>query len=252
MPPVSASTPPRLSVGRRAVTRGAAWTAPLLAVSVAAPAFAASCVSPYRLDWGTTPYGKTVSMGVQTGTAQVPATSGSGTPVTVTFTSQVQGLLGGTPTRHAENLTVAGALDVGGLGAAEGGLSLRHEAGHGVGVDNRQTVVISFSRPVTGLSFTIADIDSSGGLIGFWDQIELNGARTFLPNPDIIGQGVALNPWRYKNATTPVDDDASGGNITVTYAGIVSGSITLLFYSATANAAHRVFLTDFTFTADCT
>lgn len=43
-PALRTRTPNRHSTSRRALVRGAAWSAPVVAVATAAPAFAKSCV----------------------------------------------------------------------------------------------------------------------------------------------------------------------------------------------------------------
>ena len=237
-----AESPTRLT--RRSVARGAAWSVPLVAVSVAAPAFAVSCAGPqpFRLNWGTTAYTKNVLTNV--GTATVPTADLSGTPVVVTFTSTTSG----TVFRDTDNLTVPALTNVGGLGAGERGMTLSHADPISANRNNRQTVVISFSRAVTGLSFSMTDIDSSRN--DWWDRVELTGTRTAALDANLEGTGVFNDPWRYKTDNTNVDNDSSGGNVKVTYAGSVT-SIQLDYWSTVASGNQRIFLTDFTFTSSC-
>jgi hypothetical protein len=228
---------------RRSLTRGAVWTAPAIVVGVAAPAYAASCTSAYRLNWGTTPY----TTSSNSGSATVSATSGGGTPVVVTFASTITGSVN----RSSENLTVPATTNIGGLGAGERGLSLRH-TNISSGRSNRQTVNITFSRPVTGLSFTFTDIDSNESWLSgdFWDRIELSGVRTFVSAANVTGQGTQAQPWYLNNDDNDLGDTSSAGNVTVTYAAAVT-SITVVYWSNQAGGDQRVFLGDFTFTADC-
>ena len=119
--------------------------------------------------------------------------------------------------------------------SGEQGLALRH-SDHGPGRDNRQTVAISFNRAVTGLSFTITDLDSSSPLIGW-----LLGLRRARAEPHLRRRAPQRHrhrhrpddAWRYNNANTAVDDTSGAGNVTVTYTAPVS-AINLFFYSQTA------------------
>ncbi len=241
---------PSSAYTRRTVTRGAAWTVPLVVVSVAAPAFAASpspCTSPasFRLDWGTTPYTKNTTTNV--GTATV-STTGGALPVVVTLTSVITG----TVNRHTENLTwQSSPSNLGGLGAAERGLALSHtdiSSGRG----NRQTVTIEFSRAVTGLSFTMVDIDSDNraGSNDFWDQVELSGTRNAVTATHVTGAGTLASPWHYDDNDTSLGDTSTQGIVTVTYPGAVS-TITLDYWSSARGGNQWILLSDFTFKAAC-
>ena len=254
---------------RRHVVRTAAWTVPVMAASVAAPAYAASCGSTsytYALNWGTVTYATSTSGSgptlTKTGTASVTGPAGS-TPVVATFTSKSVG----TDTRTANNLTVDAATypDVGDSGAT--GLLLQHQ-GIAVGRNtSRQELRIQFNRPVTGLSFTISDIDANNAFGGgqsndFYDRVELTGTRTFTTtsrgggNFYVIGTGVAgtennafEGPWRmYNNSTIASDNGDDAGNVDVTYPGSVQ-DITLTYWNARGAGNQAIFLGAFTFTA---
>ncbi len=254
---------------RRNVVRTAAWTVPVVAASTAVPAYAASCGSTsyrYTLNWRTVPYGTTTtgsgSTLTKTGTASIPGPAGS-SPVVATFTStQV-----GTDSRTSANLTVQ-ANNYPNVGATGGtGLLLQHQ-GIVAGRDaSRQVVRIRFDRPVTGLQFTITDIDANNAAGGnqsadFWDRVELTGNRTFTAtsrgggNVYVIGTGVAGSennanegPWRmYNNSTVASDNGDDDGNIAVTYAGAVQ-DITLTYWNARGTGNQAIFLSGFTFDA---
>ncbi len=231
------------AVSRRALTAGAAWVTPVVVFGVAAPAFAASppCVGSFRLNWGATAYTKN---NVNSGTATVGPTAGTALPVVVSFASAVTGAV----TRDAENLTVPATTNIGGLGFFERGLTLVHSDPISAGRTNRQTVTIIFSRPVTGLAFTITDIDSSDD--AWYDRIELSGVRTATPASHVDGTGVLNDPWRYDDDDTNVGNTSNRGNVGISYPGQVS-SITLEYWSTVRGGNQRIFLSDFTFTADC-
>lgn len=235
---------------RRNVVRTAAWTVPVVAAGVAAPAYAASCgdtSTAWRLDWGATGTSWTqpaVSNGVQTGDAVI--TGGAGTqPMRVTLRSQTFGSMA----RDADNFKLSGALNpavtnVGGLNQGQG-LNVSHASPLPSGRTNRQEVQISFNRAVTNLSFTISDTDWTSG----WDdRVELTGTRTVV-STGIQGAGVLNDPWM---ATSQGNAGNSSGarNITVTYASLAANTpITLAFWNDGGNQNQRIFLSDFTFNA---
>src|SRR6478672_464529 len=136
---------------RRTVVRGAAWSVPVVAVAATAPAFAASpCATlyPFRLDWGTTPYSRASARN-----ATATLSSAGSTPLTVTFAS-TSSTTANVPDPN-RNLTVPANTGTGttadpvvtSLGGRQGerGLMLYHQSST-VGRDNRQDVVITFSR----------------------------------------------------------------------------------------------------------
>lgn len=253
---------------RRNVVRTAAWTVPVVAAAVGAPAFAASCgttSAAYTLTWNTVTYGTSTSGSGATlakvGTATVAGPSGT-TPVAVTFTSTNVG----TDTRSADNLTVDASTypNVGNSGST--GLLLQHR-NIVVGRGSRQEVAIHFSRPVTGLAFTISDIDANNAFgsnqsADFYDRVELSGSRSFTTttrsgsNKYVIGTGVAGSennanegPWRmYNNSTVATDNGDTSGNVNVTYNGSVQ-DITLTYWNARGTGNQAIFLGTFTFTA---
>lgn len=245
---------------RRNVVRTAAWTVPVVAASVAAPSYAASCGTatyPWRLDWSndtttdafSTSYPTpTIVSGVQTGIATITGPAGT-TPVKVTFASQVQGSM----VRDGDNLKVSSALspaanNVGGLNQGAG-LNISHQAPIPEGVANRQDISISFDRAVTGLQFTITDVDRQDG--DWSDRITLTGSRTFSGAPDIRGDGTSGAPWRPRGSADNAGNNSGAGNVAVTYAGTIPANTTLVlsFWNDAGNGNQRVFLSDFTFTA---
>lgn len=250
---------------RRSVVRTAAWTVPVVAASTAVPAYAASCGSTthaYTLDWNTVGYTTATSGGTRTGTATVTGPSGAD-PVVVTFTSTVVG----TDTRTNGNLTVqAGTYpNVGNSGGT--GLLLQHQGIVAGRANSRQVVGIHFSRAVTGLAFSITDIDANNASgndtsTDFWDRVELTGSRTFTAtsrgggNVYVIGNGTntsealaSTGPWRmYDNAVIAGDNGDNSGNIAVTYTAAVQ-DITLTYWNARGTGNQAIFLTDLRFSA---
>ena len=241
MSSVTDPAPARLGVSRRTLTRGAAWTAPLALTSVAAPAFAASpgCVSTYLLNWDAVGSGGATNV---LRVVTVTRTSGTGAPVDVTFAAMASGTceIKGDNFDPKEN-------NVGGLGTGKG---MMLHIDHADTWANRQTVNVSFSRPVTGLSFTITDIDSKIG--DYWDRVELSGMRNGARAPSVVGAGTQLLPWQQLAGNTEVKDDEGGGNVAVTY-GAPTQTFTLDYYSGLLlQKDQKLYLSDFTFTTvDC-
>lgn len=237
---------------RRNVVRTAAWTVPVVAVNTAVPAWAASCGSTsttWRLDWGNTSTTSwtqpAVANSIQTGDAVITGTTGT-TPMAVTFRSQTFGSM----QRDGDNLRVSSALspaanNVGGLNQGPG-LNISHASPLPSGRGNRQEIQISFSRPVTNLSFTIADTDWSNG--NWDDRVELTGTRTATTN-GIQGAGTQNDPWMASNGGN-AGNNSGARNITVTYASLAANTaITLTFWNDSGNGNQRIFLSDLTFTA---
>lgn len=256
---------------RRTLVRGAAWSVPVVSIAATAPAFAASpCRArseSYRLDWGQPSTVWAVSKptvdGVHTGTATISGPTNA-TPVVVTFVSTMF-RSNGDSRRAADNLTVSADTDIGDLGAEERGLNVAHD----VGIDNgrndyRQEIQVSFDRPITDLAFTITDIDTQSAQAGTtWsDRVELSPNVTSYSAPtgsEVIGRGRNENinnddgrgPFR-RTADFNVDNTGdNSGNIDVTYASRAANSaFTLTFWTNTAAGNQRIFLSDFTFTAN--
>lgn len=238
---------------RRTVVRSAAWTVPVVAIGVSAPAFAASPCSTthaWRLDWGgsSTSWSVVTASGVQTGSAVIAGPAGT-SPLTATFRS----VMTGTMQRDADNFVLSNALtqtapvsNVGGLGQGPG-LNISHQAPLPSGSANAQEVSISFDRQVSNLSFVITDIDAQYG--GWIDRIELTGSRTGT-GANIQGDGTSGAPWTataYGNA----DNDSGNRNLSVSFTAPIAAHtpIVLKFWNWAGTINQRIFLSDFTFTA---
>jgi hypothetical protein len=253
---------------RRNVVRTAAWTVPVVAATVAAPAFAASCGTTsytWLLDWGnedTTdsfstayPSPTTNGSGVRAGTATITGPTGT-TPMTVTFTSTSVG----TDTRTNNNLRVDAANypNIGGTGGT--GLLLQHQNITSGRDNSRQEVVIAFGRLVSNLQFSVTDIDSNdqaGNSSDFYDRVELTGTPSYTftarqgNNTYVIGSGTSADPWRMYDqdvATNDTGTNSNRGNVNLTYAGPVS-SITLTYWTSRGAGNQAIFLSDLSFSA---
>lgn len=253
--PESATTD---GLSRRRVAAAAAWAAPTLVVGAAAPALAASpCPSvAYTLDWGVNSYTRN-SAGTQGElTSSVPA--GSAPPISVTVDAAYTGnMKSGAESGGNRNLTIESGV-VGGSYA--GGLSiLQSQTGAYTSYqrDARGTYTFSFTangRPVAvkSLTFTITDIDSQGG--DFWDAVELSGAFTVTSRgATVIGSATEAAPAKQSGRSNPLANSSSSGNITVTYAGPITG-FTLTYWNAQTgfsgvDRSQGIYVSDMTFTS---
>lgn len=150
---------------RRAITKGALWAMPAAAASYAAPAYAASCNPVSTItEWAGANY-KQASSTSGTYTVPDPDGAGRGTGMTVKVSSAF-----GTNTQAGNQLKTRDD-NLRGISTSRGGFSNTlalhqspikdHLKTETATPANSQTVTFTFSKPVTGLSFTIADIDSA-------------------------------------------------------------------------------------------
>jgi hypothetical protein len=241
---VEPATPASYVPSRRTVLRAAAWTAPAVSVAVAVPAYAAcstaqAVTASYLLDWGVTPWSQTSS---STGVATVASLTAGAAAVPVTFVSN-----GPQSLKLADaNLIVPAQTNVGGLGASARALQLHHAAALTAGRNAGQVVTINFARQVSGLSFTITDIDSQER--GWWDQVSLSGARRGQRASGVRGAGTDDSPWRQREGSSAVGATSGAGNVRVSYTEPVS-SIVLKFWTTVTGGTQLINLTDFSFTA---
>jgi hypothetical protein len=235
---------------RRTLVRGAAWSVPVVAAATTAPAFAASpCGSSYtwKLDWGTTSYAKN---GANLGTATVNNVTGT-YPITVSFTSSVTGTFLNNIVRHSTNLNIeAGMKDIGALGINEQGLELWHQSS--ANSDSAyQTVQVHFDRSVSGLAFTITDIDFSLG--NFSDRVAVSGNRIGTPaSTYVIGSGTYGDPWRPRDSSpSPINMPDTGdnrGNVAVKFQAPVT-DFEIRYWNRGGSGQQAVWIGDLTWSA---
>jgi hypothetical protein len=192
-------------VGRRAVTRGAAWSIPVVSLAVAAPAMAASgCkMTTGTLSWDVYPAGSK-----QTGVALATA-GGTGVTVTVTVSGDTGAAGNGLVTSES----------TGGLSQVMRFYDLNNK------LDTSQTVTLTFSQPVQNLSFSLLDIDSHGDneRTAYADLVVINTAgATSVKHENVKGSGTAASPFRAANNDSPVLDSSANGNVDLSWTGPVS------------------------------
>lgn len=205
---------------RRSVTRAAAWSVPVIAAATAAPAYAASC----------TPV---VVAASQAGAA----TRVSNVEWRATFDSDGAGPLPGNtmtvkatydpgmvvrddgPNGTNDNFTIQNG--VGGLGTY-GLVMSQRLTGTSFNTAPFGRYTFTFTRPVTGLTFTLTDIDSTTG--DFWDSVWLTPGFTYRDRGSTMsGVGTQADPFRQTSGNTAVNNaTGSNGNVTISYAGTLS------------------------------
>lgn len=214
------------AISRRTIVRGAVWSVPVIAVAATAPlATASGCVIKV-IDWNTFSSGTTVT----------PSTvlSAAGSDVTARLTSS------GT-TSAPFNLVVTSGPD-GGISGNYVNIAL---PGPG---SRSQTVTVTFSRPVTDVSFTVGDIDAQGTLFQESVYLAPESFTVLSQGSTLTGSGTAADPW-VAAAGVSVPPSSSSGNAAVMYAGpIQSFSITLLDHvPATSTSSHSIDLFNISF-----
>ena len=256
---------------RRAVVRGSAWTAPLLVVSTAAPAFAASTCNTtysYRLNWGTTEFTRTSATSAS---ARIVSSTVGGPDIYAVFAVQTFGNNAPDATRNLTVPSAAGAdaqldpaiTNLGGLGAGERGVRLQNQTS-GAGRANRQQLTVTFRRGSTAgtivnaktLSFWVTDIDAIT-TSPYADRVELSGTFNQARDANIRGNGTNVaesnnnvGPWRNSNTNNNLGENSAGARVQVTYTTDVT-AFTLAYWNASSPGTqyHRIFLSDFVFTS---
>lgn len=192
------------------------------------PSFAASPCSDtyaYAVSWNDTskttytPPPAPTGAGLKTGMASAIAPAGSGAS---DLGVKVESTTVGTVNRTASNLSLNTGPNVAGTG---GGIMLLDHSNISTGRGNRQVLTITFDRPVTDLSFSIADIDSLTN--NWYDQVEISGFTGATPaaavaytqspvatntnnNVNVWGDGSENFPWRPRTNNLNVPSGSAG------------------------------------------
>lgn len=249
-------------VSRRTLAAGAVWSVPTLAVATIAPAYASSC-TPRSVT--TTWNGNYTRASDTAGTYTVPDPDGSGRQVGMTMSIRSSF---GTNTQAGSqrynkqkpassnapadnNLHVISGYYSGGdaLALHQSPISDAQKTATATAA-NSQTVTFAFSRPVRGLTFSAAIIDSSDG--DYWDGVEVSGSPTVALSPKLTRSGDLV---RMSDGNTIVGKTTDDGTATYTFASTVS-SFTLTYYnlsstgSAGVDGDQIIYLSPFTFTYD--
>ena len=213
-------------ISRRTVTRGMAWTAPVVLTSVTAPAFAASTVCLASQDT------------LQQRSSVLNGLAFSGSTITASLTYQAvnkNGVLLSDQTPEETGWIVPTPYNTA-ANPRWNYIKLHHPTD--VAQGNVITLTITFTENVENLSLTITDIDKNTIVNapnrwidevvitpgGFTDTVPAKGAN-------VIGAGTATNPYASsvnENISTPA------GDVTLTWAGPLK-VVTIAYKAAGSN-----------------
>ena len=187
------------------MTRGAAWSIPVVSLAVAAPAMAASgCkMTTGQLSWDV--FGNGTD---QTGKA-LATTGGTGVTVTVSVTGAT----------GADNNGEVTSTTTGGLSKVLRFYDLNNVA------NTQQVVTLTFSKPIQNLSFSLLDVDSAkqGNQAAYEDLVIINTAGwTATKHSNVIGSGTAAAPYRAANTNSPVLGSSANSNVDLSWTGPIS------------------------------
>lgn len=250
------------TLSRRSVTAGLAWSVPVVAAAVAAPAFAASprCYIPTTAVWNSPNYVRQSDIkGVFT-TAD-PDGAGSMKSMTLTVETVRTGdniRRGDQAGQYNDNLRAATGATIGGAVAP---LVLHQSPKYNVNKSgalttaNSTTTRFTFSQPVTSLSFTITDIDSTTD--DFYDAVAITSSTPYTwtkkDSSFLYGTGSLTDPWHPRYNDTGVPDSSTTGNVTITFTQPVT-TFDLVYWNITPyydpyiDGDQRVFVSNLQFT----
>jgi hypothetical protein len=228
-------------VGRRAVARGAAWSLPVVALAVAAPANAATSVchaTTGKLAWTSQPSGNLLG--------QILTTTVADVTVRVTATGDTS----------APNNGIRSSGPIGGANS----LLLLHSQNDKN--NTTQTVTVKFSKPVQNVSFTFLDIDSSQTVTGKGKHETITNhwqdKVSILPAPSaqtkgstVQGSGTTAAPWRAVTQDTVVADGGTTGNVTVSWSTTLDTITFVYSQDGTQDGSPKVGLSDISFQTVC-
>jgi hypothetical protein len=237
MPHVQDHEQPR-QIGRRAVTRAAVWSIPVVSLAVAAPAMAVSGCTPKTglLVW------KNLSSGNQLGKTLV--TTVPGLTVVVSATGD---------TDADDN----GIRSTGPIGAATSLLLLHSENNKN---NTTQTITLKFSQKVQNLAFTLLDIDSSRdrNIFGQSYTNHWQDKISILPAPSsqtkgstVQGSGTTAAPWRAVDLDTPVPDGSTTGNVQLSWSTALDTVTIVYSQDGKQDGSPKVGISDLSFQTVC-
>lgn len=226
-------------VGRRAIARGAAWSVPVVALAVAAPASAATSgcqVVTGMLVWKNLSSGNLLNKNLTTTVA--------GLTLRVTVTGD---------TGADDN----GVRSTGPVGGAHSLLLL-----HSENDDNNttQTITLKFSAPVQNLQFSLLDIDSSRDKKSFGSGYtnHYQDKISVLPAPSgqtrgstVTGSGTTASPWRAVNQDNPVTDDSTTGNVALSWSSSLDTVTIVYSQDGSQDGSPKVGIGDISFQTVC-
>lgn len=221
---------PATGINRRNLIVGSAWSAPAIALAVAAPSASASprCTTQeVRLNWGLATYtgSPSTTNSFTTSVTFSPTTTGNEfPPLTSPLTAIISHSWNGAQLGTSNNGRIS-TFNVGGIGQVGYGLYQQ------VGANARdtptaadyQTIQFTFSEPLSDLSFSITDIDrtwAESRTRDFIDGVSLNSSSAFTSSSPsgsfVIGDGSSTSPWQNQNNGN-YSENGPGGQIDINF-----------------------------------
>jgi hypothetical protein len=248
------------TTSRRTLMAGTAWAVPTVVVAAAAPAMASSACVPTSVttDWASSAYHwSSQKLATYTGT--------NGNNITLTTVEYGDERVGDPTTNPptVTNLTIHPGSST--LGSAvwiemtevnpDG--TAKKTGRQGI-IGNRIEVTVTFDTAVTGLTFSLGDIDQSND---FTDAVALSAvggtlSGTKVDSTYLIGSGTTGSPWTPTLANGTVSgalsDASNRGNVTVTSTGSIT-SFTIIYWNrhtadGTDTTRQRIYLGNLTYT----
>lgn len=244
------TTSPDARPTRRTVTRAAAWTVPVVAVSAAAPAYAASCSALTGASFATWS-GRISNGGLDYSQTYTPPAGTLASSIEMKIAASYTGFIkAGSETSNGPSLydvyNPVGNTGKPGLGLIQAVTRRMDRAAPGRSA--RGAYTFSFTKPVRNLVLTFTDIDRTAG--DFLDRVELSGPWVEVSRGSgVTGSGTQASPWTGGAAYS--DSSSGAGNVTVRFAGPLTG-FTLTYWNAETSWSgvdrnQAVFVTDVSF-----
>lgn len=232
---------PQTGFSRRSFVAGAAWSAPLMAVAVAAPlASASACTQLEQINWQST----FTAADAQNGSGSFTNPQGEVVTYTVAVVSGPSNEVPASSTNLSTNA----------VGVFLGDRQTVASSTKDFDAAYTQTTTVTFDRPLSNLTFRIFDVDGSEF---YREHVRVTGLPDATATP---GVAVQLDPS--SNTFRPVTDanigETSGsGAVTYTSAGSTSSFVVevttprTVVPRVTTDVSHGVRISNLTYTAEC-
>lgn len=223
---------------RRTLAAGAAWTVPAVVAAAAAPRVSASASAAVctegtvTIDWREGTYTETTAMsGANLEVVSFLFVPTAWPALTITGSTVRHGTSHGSGINFHRNGTTSLFYS--------SSLTLNYNEWTQTGYANRTDWTISFSQPVTGLTFGITDIDWDGPnpdtlLDEYRELVSIDPYPSLPPNHDaqLIGSGTTSDPWRTWNNF--IDNDNANefyGTVILDYGTVPMSTFTITAWS---------------------
>lgn len=246
-----------MSPTRRAVVRGAAWSAPTIALVGNAPAIAASSPCqpvPVIVDWQSAQYTR---VNASSGYYVIPLSDGTTIRMNIssTWSNMDPGGVANADGGTADDNLQLSAFNIGGTG--QPGLVLHQNNYNYPYTTGQQNVTFTFDRQLSTIDFAVTDVDASQG--DYVDAVRFSSNLTATPNTGV--EEVSYNGQTWYDPTNYAAVDNSSGANNLNAHGEKISSFTISYsnwdqywdlngdgYYPDVDRDQRVFLTDFRLT----